>query len=213
MTRRFNATAAFAVLGGMTALLTACASAPTRFFTLDPVVPIAASAPAGGNYPGPPLKIVAVNIPPSLDRTELVEESSPGEMKVNDFEHWEAPLGLVARQALTQDLVSRLPAGGILGPNTPGGLNVGTLSVDIVSFQATTAGATMQVTWSISLPAQAGLSGPIVWRAPLEQLQAQTSGTGGAATAGAFSALLGQLADRITADLATKAPRRIPLNY
>ncbi len=191
----FHAVAPFGFLLASGALLAACASAPTRFFTLDPVAPAQASTAA---YPGPPVKVLAVNIPPALDREELVSETAPGEVKVHDLEHWEAPLGLTARQVLVQDLAGRLPAGAVLGPTSPGGDGVATLSVDIVSFQAGPQGAQMQASWNVALP---GFAGPQVVRSPLMTLQGAGVSPDGAGTAQAFSALLGQVSDQIAATL------------
>ena len=93
--------------------LAACGhSDPTRFFTLDALPPTAPTA-----YAGPPLRVRAVHIPPALDRAELARETSPGEVSVDDFAHWAAPLGQTARQVLTEDLAARLPSGEIGPPN------------------------------------------------------------------------------------------------
>ena len=186
-------------------VLAACASAPTRFFTLDAVPPGAASPAAA--YAGPPVKLLAVHIPPALDRDELVSETGAGEMRVHDLEHWEAPLGLTARQALIQDLAARLPSGAVLGPSEPGGDGVATLSADVVSFQAGPQGATMQAAWTLTLPAATGAPEPLVYRAPLALLTAPAAGEGGQATATAFSALLGRLSDDIAAELPAQAER------
>ena len=193
MTRRLRPLAAAPLV--LAATLSACASAPTRFFILDPVAP---SQPPTAAYTGPPVKVLAVNIPPALDREELVSEPAPGEVKVHDLEHWEAPLGLTARQVLIQDLAGRLPSGGVLGPAAPGGDGVATLSVDVVSFRVGPDGARMQASWSASLPSAAG---PQVFRAPLTLLQTAGMPDGGAGTAEGFSALLGQLSDQIAATL------------
>ena len=182
-----------ALLLASAATLSACTSAPTRFFTLDPVAPTQASTTV---YAGPPVKVLAVNIPPGLDREELVSETAPGEVRVRDLEHWAAPLGLTARQVLIQDLASRLPSGGVLGPASPGGDGVATLSVDIVALHAAPGGSLMQASWSASLP-----GGAAVFRAPLVTLQTSGASEGGAGTAQAFSALLGQLSDQIVAIL------------
>ena len=192
---RRRSLATFGLLLASGAALTACASAPTRFFTLDPVVP---AQPLASVYPGPPVKVVAVNIPPNLDREELVSETAPGQVKVNDFERWEAPLGLTARQVLVQDLASRLPAGTVLGPASPGGDGVAAISVDIVSFRAGPEAAQMQASWSVSLP---GAVGPQVFRSRLATLQAPGVPGDGAAMAQAFSALLGQVSDQIAGGL------------
>ena len=188
--------------------LSGCASAPTRFFTLDAVGP--SQTPPGG-YVGPPVKVLAVNIPPALDREELVSEVSPGVVKVHDFEHWEAPLGLTARQTLVEDLAARLPAGRVLGPSSPGGAGVATLSVDVVSFRSGPEGATMQASWSAALPASAaGVSTGVV-RAPLQQLQSSGAFDDGDGTARAFSDLLGQLSDQIASTLPERLQAAVEL--
>jgi uncharacterized lipoprotein YmbA len=196
--RRFPRGVAFAVSLGGAAVLVACGtSPPTRFFTLDAAPP--ATAPASA-YAGAPLRVVAVNIPPALDRVELVSEIGAGEMKVHDFERWEAPLGLTARQVLTQDLATRLPAGKVLGPGVAGA-GVATLSVEVLSFQAAGGQATMQASWTLHTPAGRPNAPPVLVRSDLVQLSAPAPGAGGDATAEGFSALLGQLADRIAAGL------------
>ena len=181
------------------ALLAACASTPTRFFTLDPTP---AAGPVASGYAGPAVKVLSVSIPPALDREELVEETAPGEIKVHDFEHWAAPLGQTCRQILTQDLATRMPAGAVLGPATPGGARVATLSVDIVAFHANPQGSTLQAAWSAALPGAPGAAAtPIVLHSALETLQGPAASVEGAGTAQALSALMGQLADQIASDL------------
>ena len=186
-----------ALIFGGGVVLTACGhSSPTQFFTLDAVPPAAAARAA---YAGPPVKVLAVHIPPTLDREELVSESPAGVMQVHDFERWEAPLGLTARQTVIEDLVGRLPAGAVLGPSAPGE-GAATLTADVVAFQADNGGATLQAAWSVTLP---GAAAPMTWRAPMAIFQGPSGGDGGAATVHAFSLLLGQLSDEIAADLPT----------
>ncbi len=188
-------------------VLVACASTPTRFFTLDPVAPAqSAPTPSAPGASGPAVKLLAVHIPPELDREELVDETSPGEVHVHDFEHWSAPLGQTARQVLIQDLAARLPAGQALSPSAPSGDGAALLSVDVLSFHAGPQGAVMQAAWSATLPgAAAAAAAPVTIRSPLRQLQSPGVPADGAGTAQAFSALLGQLADQIAATLPEEA--------
>ena len=106
-----------------------------------------------------------------------MDETRPGEIKVHDFEHWSAPLGLSARQVLVQDLAARLPAGRVLGPDSPGGAQIATLSVDVVAFRSGASGATMQASWSVVLPGGAWRDRG-AGRAPLAA--AAPAGAGGA---------------------------------
>jgi hypothetical protein len=154
------------------------------------------------------LRLRRVTIPPALDRAELTREVSPGEVKVSDFEHWAAPLGQTAVQVLAEDLAARLPAGTLIPPEAPlppDGLDV---DVDILSFNVSDAQAVMQVSWSeIARPSPPTAPGsppatPPQAASRFLQLTAPVDATGGLAEAQGFSRLLGQLADRISADLA-----------
>lgn len=187
------------------ALLAACAgSPPTRYHSL---ASIGATAPAG--YAGPPIALGAVQIPPAMARDELIREAGDGPFQVREFDHWAAPLGRLARQALAEDLATRLPPGMVVFPGAawppPGVL----LSVDVLSFRSDAGSATMVLSWSLRpidpVPALAGSAAAAAAPAPLPrgaQLRLQTpAGDGAEATARAWSELLGQLADRVLADL------------
>jgi uncharacterized lipoprotein YmbA len=198
--RAFGAALGYAILTIVgTGFLTACGhSPPTRFFTLDPVPPAGRGRAV---YAGPRLKVIAVRLPPALDRTELISEPAPGQMEVHDFEHWAAPLGLMARQTLTLDLAERLPAGTVTGPDAPAGGGVAMLAAEILAFQTGPQGTSLQVTWSVILPSGAFRAERTVWRAPIVQLQAPAIVANGRDTARTLSLLLGQLADQIASEL------------
>ncbi len=180
--------------------LAACGhSETTRFFTLDAIAP---AQPIAATALGPPIRLRRVTIPPALDRVELTREVAPGEVKVSEFEHWAAPLGQTAVQALAQDLAARLPAGALIPPAAPlpaGGLDV---DVDILAFNVSGGQAVMQASWSdIARPSAAPKSGPPTPPSStrLVELTAPVDASGGLAEAQGLSRLLGQLADRIAA--------------
>ena len=171
--------------------LMACRSAPTRLFTLEPV---AASAIAP--YAGPALRIDSVHIPPSLDRIEITTEMTPGELRINDLHHWAAPLEQLTRQALTADLMARLPDGKVIFPHLVkprGGIGV---NVDILAFSADAKGARLEASWVTT-------SDDSRTRAAVRAVlfDEDTPSSSAAATARALSALLAQLADRIADEL------------
>ncbi len=178
---------------GLAALvvLAGCTSPKTTLLTLDASPPPADAVHA--DYRGLPIAVPAVHLPVALDRAEFVHQESAGEVKVDDFARWTAPLGLLARDALVRDLTARLPAGAVLPPGTVGAAGKArTLDVTILAFQAGPAGATMQVAYRV-VPGGA-----------VQQLSLATPGAGAAPvpTAQAFGALIGELADRIAADMA-----------
>jgi uncharacterized protein len=171
--------------------LLACSSAPTKIHTLYPIAPAAVR----DAYTGPPVRIDVVHMPPSLDRIEVVSNVTPGQLKINDLDHWSAPLGQVARQALSADMVTRLPQGRVIFPhlNKPeGALGI---AVDVLDFGGDETGFHLQASWVTSTPgAKPATSGTAM-------LRTDASGTGPDAAAHALSSLLAQLADRIAAAL------------
>ena len=59
-------------------VLCSCASAPTRFFTLQPVAPAAAQAGnAVGNYQGPAIRVDAVHVPAASKATYAAAVTTP----------------------------------------------------------------------------------------------------------------------------------------
>ncbi len=171
-------------------MLAACGHSPeTQFLTLDPVPGTSAAS-----HRGAPVRVPSVQVPPELDRVEFARQTGPGQMKVEDLVHWSAPLGMLARNALILDLAQRLPSGAVLPPDSaarPGGLRA---TVAILSFGTAGSDATMTATYAF---------GPEDGAAPTPHwVELRTAGgQTPAETARAFSTLLGQLADRMAADL------------
>lgn len=173
----------------LAAVLAGCGHSPkTRILTLDMAPPS-----NGGqrlDYRGPPIVVPAVHVPSAVDRAEYASQPSSGEIKVDDFAHWAAPLGLLARDALVQDLIARLPAGKV----APAGIAIDpskrVLDVTIVSIGATPDGGALQAAYRL-LPG-----------GPLRNVTVQTSGASNPIEGSrAFAQLLGLLADRIVSDL------------
>ena len=176
----------------MLTALAACHSSPSRLFTLYPVAPGGARS----AYAGAPIRVDAVHVPPALDRIEVVSDVAPGELGLHDMDHWSAPLGQVSRQALSADLIARLPPGSVIFPHLAKSDGALGLVVDILDFKADRAGATLEASWVLAR-AEGG-SAPTRGTA---QLRTDQSAEGAAAMARALSTLLGQLADRIVVAL------------
>jgi uncharacterized lipoprotein YmbA len=147
-------------------------------------------------YPGPAIRVDAVHVPPALDRIEVVSDIAPGELKVSDLDHWSAPLAQVAKQALSADMVARLPSGRVIFPHLvkpEGALGV---NVDIMDFRADTNGAYLEASWLITAK-----DSDTARRWGTGRFRREGSAEGARATANALSALLAQLADQIVAEL------------
>jgi uncharacterized lipoprotein YmbA len=183
---------------GAAALLAACAhTPPTRFFTLDPA-PAGAGAPPPV-YAGPPVRVLAVNLPPEMDRPELVSRRGGDQLGVDDFAHWAAPVGELARTALAADLAARLPQGRVVFPGAARLEPSRDLTVSVLDFEVAGGQATIDASWTLATaggrPAPGQATGGTL------RLTAPAAGVGSAATARALSALLASLADRLAATL------------
>jgi hypothetical protein len=173
--------------------LTACASSPTtRFFALNPVAP----ADSSHTVAGEPVKIDAVHIPPALDRNSLVRGESGNQLEISSQDRWAGDLGEMTRRVLTQNLASRLPAGMVIAPESPAPPSARGVVVDILTFQPQAAGeVVLDADWTLLQGTQ---SNPVLRRSVHLTTTAAASPQGEAA---AMSTLLGQLADRMAADI------------
>ena len=178
----------------LTALLSACASAPTKFHTLDPVAP--ATLPTQRALLVP-VRVESVVIPPELDRPQIVRRAGPGKLDLNDDDHWAGPLDELARQALASDLAQRLAPGSMVREDDPAPPRLlRKIDVVIERFEGSTTGpVTLAVRWT--------LLGDGPDQAPVRHEERIEVPTGGDidGTVTAMSAALGILADRIATTL------------
>ena len=170
-------------------LLAACGgSTATRVWTIEPI----AATPSVASHAISPVQIAAVHVPLAIDRLEIVSHDAANRVTVNDFDRWSAPPGDLVRRALTEDLVSRLPAGSVIFPDQPTPAGTRVVSVDILDLRRTGDAFVMQVAWSVGT-------------VPAMRQQLQLSGAAGAgdiaAQAQALGAITGQLADAIAATM------------
>jgi uncharacterized lipoprotein YmbA len=90
------------LLSGLLALVSGCASAPSRFYTL--------SAPSAGTSSPSNLSVVVgpVSVPASVDRPEIVVSKGPNEVRLEEFDRWAAPLQDEIANAVAENLVGLL---------------------------------------------------------------------------------------------------------
>jgi uncharacterized protein len=168
-----------------------CRSVSTRIYTLGPAAP----ASHIDLYHAPALRVDTLNVPASWDRIEILKLSAAGTLQISDFDHWAAPLAQMARQALSDDLDQRLPAGSVIYPRLPKPSGALGVNVDILDFNIVASQASMRASWII---APSGVA-PGAKRSAAE-LRTPMSAEDPAAVAHAWGDLIGQLADRIAAD-------------
>jgi uncharacterized lipoprotein YmbA len=168
-----------------------CRSAPTRIYTLGPAAP----ASRIDVYHAPALRVDTLSVPADWDRIEILKLSAAGTLQISDFDHWAAPLSLMVRQTLSDDLDQRLPSGSVIYPRLPKPSRALGVDVDILEFNIAVSQASMRASWIIvpSGDAQGGKRGTA-------ELRSSMSSEEPAAVAHAWSDLIGQLADRIAAD-------------
>jgi uncharacterized protein len=170
-------------------------SPPTQFFTLTPVRADAAQR----SYAGSPVQVRAVHIPATLDRPERVVETTRDRLDILEQQRWGGPLADMVRRTLTEDLMTRLPAGMVLTEAAPAPPATRGIVVDIVEFQPEPAGlVVLDASWTVI----AGQSGPPGPRA-MRRFQLHAAG-GADAEVAAMSQLLGQLADAIVQTVGAK---------
>ncbi len=181
------------VLGAALILAGCGSSPPTHFYTVDTLPPQAELV-----YAGPPVRVDQVKIPSVLDRPEIVSEYAAGQLKVDDFNHWGAPLGQLLRASLAADLAARTPS--VVpaeGPKPAGTIG---LSVDILAVGTGADGMTMDVVWTETRPA-ADPSAKPVSVAHTTRLSAPVTAATPSGYAAGLSRMMAELADRMVAEL------------
>jgi uncharacterized lipoprotein YmbA len=178
-------------------VLAGCGSSPkTHYFTLD----VAGSSGQARVTPSQPVQIAAVNIPPSLDRRDMVEHESGNTVDISGEDRWTAPLGDMTRNILSRDLSARLAPGTLVLPDAPAPDNTRQIVVTISKFGPDADGsAKLEGNWSLvgSSSDEAALSRDVA-------LSTSIPGKGGAALASAMSDLLGNLAGQMAGQLRAK---------
>lgn len=193
---RQKRTAIFALLL-IAAVLGSCRSSPPKqFYVLDAVPPERGSSVG----PGRPVQVAAVNIPPSLDRQEMVREGAADSLQISDLNRWGAPLADMTQAVLTRDLMQRLPDGAVIPPRTAAPSGVYEITVDLLQFGSDATGnVVLEGGWSVY---RLGSDTPLLNRNV--KLSERLGVAGYAAQARLMSGLLGRLADEIVSSL----PRR-----
>lgn len=177
----------------MLGLLAGCGNPPMHYFML-------ASAP--GNAPaasvkGPPIQVRSVGLPALLDRQSLVVATSRTGVAISGQDRWAAPLDGMIQTVLAADLRTRLP-GKVLTPGVPAAPGpTRKLDVTIERFLPDTTGLVMLVAdWALldSRHGRREAGGH-------ETIAVQAASGGPNDTTAAMSRALGELANRIAAEV------------
>lgn len=171
-------------------LLAACAGPADHFYTLS-TQPDASGAPA--TKPFDAHVILSTAIPPLIDRTQMLVNTSDDQIVILEHERWAAPLSELVAHTLARDIEQRRPGVLVGGAGfDQAALATIKIRVDVVRMSARKDGrAVLEAHWRILGPGADSdhLDGG-VFTAPV-------AGGEYAAIALAFSTCLGSLADKI----------------
>ena len=176
-------------------LVTACGffskSAPPKLYALDRIGP-AAAAPAA-SVRALPIGIDAVELPPGVDRKEVVVRQPDHRLEVRGGEQWSAPFKDLVLHTLAFDLAARLPVGTVIvpGETKPAAMR----SID-VAFEELAANADRSVVadarWVVHEPGRPDI-------AHRDRIVANVASLDGPQIATGLSQVLAGLADRMAA--------------
>lgn len=182
----------------LAALSAGCAgSAPLRYYSLQVSSPAAVdgtSAPAAAGTRS--LLLESVQIPPELDRQEVVTHAGAYQVRISDEARWAAPLEDQIRRTVQDDLAARLPPGTVLDRLSAGGQKEPRLIIDVQQFYTDARCRTiLQAAWAIRNP-ESDLPVAIGTEAIQQAASGVCMDPAQEAAAG-MSLALGQFADRL----------------
>ncbi|POZ60445.1 PqiC family protein [Chromobacterium alticapitis] len=101
--------------GLLAAALGGCASPPSRFYGLDAV-----AAPQAPAQFGKRVMVGPVTLPAALDRPQLVLDMGKGELRLQEFERWSAPLDRLLAQNLAAGVAAASGVASVYAYPQPG---------------------------------------------------------------------------------------------
>jgi uncharacterized lipoprotein YmbA len=196
ITARNDRLPVLALAAGLATLLAACASKPSRFYTLE------STAAATDRRPVSCSVIVGpVTIPASVDRPEIVAQVGPNQVELLEFDRWASPLGDAVARAVAGDLSTLLGTPRVATAPLANFVPDYRVTLDVQRFEATPGDAVrIDTVWVVKQNAGGRTrSGQTVTREPVH-------GQGYDALAGAFSRALAMLASDVAAAIRADQP-------
>jgi uncharacterized lipoprotein YmbA len=183
-----------AALSLMTAGCSFFSHTQSRFYSLDRIAPAASPA---ASVRGLPLGIDGIELPPGLDRREIVVRQADHRLDVRSAELWSASLQPLVLHTLAFDLAGRLPNGMMIlpGESKPAALR----SIDVV-FEELAAGPDAKVVLDARWIVRESGKPDIARR---EQIAVDIASLDSANIAAGMSQALAMLADRMAASVVT----------
>jgi uncharacterized lipoprotein YmbA len=188
MTRRLTIVALTVLLAGCGFL----SRKKSSIFALERVAPAAGVV----GTSGVPVGVDVVELPPGLDRRDIVVKKENGRVEIRETDQWQSLLEPLVLHTVAFNLASRLPEGMVILPGQPIPTTA-KRAIDLV-FEEFAAGPeqrfTLDVRWTLR---QSGVAD----RAGHERITVDLQSLDSAEVARGGSVALGMLADRIVAGL------------
>lgn len=165
----------------------------SRFFTLDLIAPAAGVV----AITGIPIGVDVVELPPGMDRREVIVTKADHRLEIRERDQWSASLEPLILHTLAHDLAQRLPTGMVILPGQPAPATP-TRSVDLI-VERLTAGPEnrlyLDARWTLRERATTRLT-------RYEEIRVDMRSLDSAEVATALSTAVATLADRIVAGAA-----------
>jgi uncharacterized lipoprotein YmbA len=177
-------------------LMTGCGGflrpSKSELYSLDVVAPAGPGSVTGGT----PIGIDGVELPPGIDRREIVVRGANLELEARGREQWAAPLEAMVMHTLAFDLARRLPTGMVVLPGQA--KPAGAMRSLFVVFEDLAAGSdnvfVLDAQWTLVTPGAPGRTGR-------ERITVQLSSLDSSQIASGMSQALAALSERILAGL------------
>ncbi len=178
------------------AMLAACASAPTHFYTLLPPAQTQGNAKATAAFA---IDVEPVGVPVDVDQAAWLIRTGRGQVAVLDNERWAAPLNDELRAAFADALTRRLGALDVHASSVPANKPVYRIRINVRRFESVPGKfALIRADWSVAPPGAtenaAGAS-----TITCSSSESQPVGPGYAALAVGHQKALAEIADSIVA--------------
>ena len=129
----------------LAAAASGCATAPSRFYTLDPTALSDGAAPV--SYP---IMVGPVSVPAAVDRPEFVVQAAPNRVDVDEFNRWAAPLNDAVAQVVAGDLVKLLGTPNVASAPMANFVPAYRVTIDIQRFDSVPSQAALvEAVWTV----------------------------------------------------------------
>ncbi|MFM0143100.1 PqiC family protein [Paraburkholderia sp. RL18-085-BIA-A] len=132
-------------------VLAACASPPSRFYTLGADA-AASAAPVSASTAAPTwlIEVAPIDVPPQVAKNQLVVQTGPTQVKVLEEERWASLPGDEIRRALSTSLTQQLRTIDVYGTAHPDATPVYRVSMNVQRFESWPGShALMDAVWSV----------------------------------------------------------------